>query len=446
MITLRVGAASTDITPPPGVMLDGYGSRTQPSEGVHDPVMARTVVLDYGDEGAAAIVVCDLLGMHPWIAAQVRRRAHEAHGIPEDAVVVSATHDHAAPIGLRSGMFARLDEALAETVVEKIFSAIGEAWSARRPATLKVGATLVETLAVNRRDPAGPVDPILRVALLDSEDGPIAALISYACHATVLSGANLQLSAEFPGVACRIVEQATGAGAVYLQGACGNVNPAWVRQDFASVERAGQLVAGAALQVIADLRAAGNGLRSHNIRWDEFPPLAVPGRVVEPRLRFARRELNLAFRRFAEDEECVAQIDAARGDAERLADGSPEQRVAKATLSRFEGERWAAAWQRRSGEGAMRHTEVQALSLGEGFALLALPGEFFVETADVIRREAGVGDLLVGCYANDYVGYIVPATAFEEGGYETGVTFFGGDAEDIIARAAIGLLRGVASG
>jgi hypothetical protein len=343
-------------------------------------------------------------------------------------------------------MFSRLDEPLAESVVANAVSAIDEAWDERRPATLKLGSARIETLAMNRRDPAGPIDPVLRVALLDSDDGPISTLMSYACHATVLTGANLHVTAEFPGVACRIVEQATGADAVYLQGACGNVNPAWMTQDFASVERAGQLVAGAALQVIADLRAAPSGLRSHNIRWDEFPALAVPGRVAEPRLRFARRELDLAFRKFAEDEEYIAAIETARADAERLPDASPEQRAAKAAISRFEGERWAAAWQRRSGEGETRRTEIQAIGLGDGFALLALPGEFFVQTADLVRREAGVEDLFVACYANDYIGYIVPVEAFAEGGYETGVTAFGGEEEAIIARAAIDMLRGVTSG
>ena len=78
------------------------------------------------------------------------------------------------------------------------------------------------------------------------------------------------LSAEFPGVACRLVSEQTGAPALYLQGACGNVNPVWIRQDFESVERAGQIVGGAALRVVAELRALGAGQRAHNIRWDEF--------------------------------------------------------------------------------------------------------------------------------------------------------------------------------
>ena len=87
---------------------------------------------------------------------------------------------------------------------------------------------------------------------MDGEAGPIATLVNFACHATVLSGENLMLSAEFPGVACRLLQQQTGAPALYLQGACGNINPVWIKQDFESVERAGQIVGASALRVVTE--------------------------------------------------------------------------------------------------------------------------------------------------------------------------------------------------
>lgn len=424
-------------------MLDGYGGRFSPSEGIHDPLMARTLVLDYGDEGAVAIAVLDLLGIHPWMAAELRRRAHNSLGIPVDAIVLSATHDHAAPTGLRSGMFSRLDEELAEKTVATCLEALTRAWELRQPVTMKLGSAQVTGVAMNRRDPAGPVDETLRVLLLDGDGGPVASLMNFACHATVLNGANLQMSAEFPGAACRIVQAATGAPAVYLQGACGNVNPVWVRQDFASVERAGQQVAAAALSTIAQLRALPDGLRAHNIRWDEFPVTPLLGRTIEPRLRSARRELDLPLRDFESDEEYTERIESARSEAQANPESSPAKRVAMAQLSRWEGERWAAAWARRSGESGTRRTEVQAVSLGEGLALVSWPGEFFVETAHAVRDALPGQELLLAGYANDYVGYVVPEQAFPEGGYESGVTFFTGEAETIIRKVSLELLREV---
>jgi len=442
MTTLRAAAASVDITPPPGGMMDGYGSRLTPSVGVHDPLFARVLVLDYGD-AACAIVGCDLLGLHPWLTAEVRRRVRESLGIAEHAVLLAATHNHAGPVGLRAGMFSRLDETLAEATVSKIVATVEQAWESRRPVTLNTGTADVETIGMNRRDPAGPTDVILRVILFNGEDGPVASLLNFACHATVLSGANLLLSAEFPGVACRIVEAATGAPSVYLNGACGDVNPMWMRQDFASVERAGLAVGGAAVRLLADLRAAGDSLRAHNIRWDEFPERVVPGRLVEPRLRVARRQIDLPFREFLSEAEYVSRIEAVQPEADRHPAASPARRKAMAQLSRLSGERWAAAWSRRSGESGVHRTELQAISLGDGVALLALPGEFFAETGALIREDAGIEQLLIACYANDYAGYIVPRHAYDEGGYESGVTFFTGEAEAIIRAASLELLREV---
>jgi hypothetical protein len=463
MTGLRAAARSVDITPPPGGMMDGYGSRLTPSEGVHDPLFARVLVLDYGDS-ACAIVGCDLLGVHPWMTAELRRRVRESIGIAEDAVLLAATHNHAGPVGLRAGMFSRLDEALAEATVARIVATVEQAWKSRRPVVLKTGTADVDTIGMNRRDPAGPADATLRAILFDGEDGPVACLLNFACHATVLSGSNMLLSAEFPGVACRIVEAATGAPAVYLNGACGDVNPMWMRQDFASVERAGQAVGGQAVRLLADLRAAGVGLRAHNIRWDEFPERAAPGRLAEPSLRIARREIDLPLREFQSDEHYVSRIEAAQAEAGhyspptpglgenvtplarrsgRGAGGEGLRREAMAQLSRLSTERWSAAWSRRTGASGTHRTELQAMSLGDGVALLALPGEFFVETDELIRKDAGIEQLLIACYANDYAGYIVPEHAYDEGGYESGVTFFTGEAEAIIRKASLELLREV---
>jgi hypothetical protein len=449
---LRAGAATVDITPAGPVRMDGYGGRTEPSHGAHDPLYARALIFE-SDGERLAIVSCDLLGMHASITDEVRRLVEKRLGIASEAVLVCATHNHAGPAGLRGGMFARFDEAIAGTLVQRIAGALEEAAGSLRPATLKLGQAKVDTISQNRRDPDGPIDPVLRALLVDGEDGPIATLTSFACHATVLSGANLMLSAEFPGVACRLLQEQTGAPALFLQGACANVNPTWIKQDFESVERAGQIVGGAAVRVVAELRALGPGQLAHNIRWDEFPEKPVAGRIVEPHLRAARREIEVPLREFESDEYYVVRIDELTAKAESLAERSGERRAVMAQLTRSQNERWAAMWARRQPDVSSQKTEVQALALGEGLAVLALPGEFFVETADVIRARVSQGwgpepqtvieDLLVACYANDYIGYVVPPAAYEEGGYEAGITFCTPEAEGLFVEAAVGVLQEV---
>jgi Neutral/alkaline non-lysosomal ceramidase, N-terminal len=460
--SLRAGAATIDITPPAAVVMDGYGSRREPTRGVHDPLFARALVLENRDH-RFAIISCDLLGMHPYITLEVRHLAAKRAGIAPDRLLLCATHNHAGPAGLRGGMFSSLDEALAGTLAQRVCAAIEEAAGAPQPATLKLGRATIETVSMNRRHPGGPIDPVLRVLLVDGEAGPIATLVNFACHATVPSGQNLMLSAEFPGVACRLLQQQTGAPALYLQGACANVNPVWIKQDFHSVERAGQIVGGAALRVVAELRALGPGQRAHNIRWDEFPEKPVPGRIVQPYLRTARREIDVPLRDFLPDEDYAARVQSLESQAGALPEETDEHRDVMAQLTRFQNERWAATWARRhqaslpahpevSKEGAERQrsssensqrTELQTLHLGVGLALLALPGEFFVETAHAIRHASGLEDLLIACYANDYIGYVIPPSAYDEGGYEAGITFCTPEAEGAFVEASLDLLSQV---
>jgi len=75
-------------------------------------------------------------------------------------------------------------------------------------------------------------------------------------------------------------------------------------------------------------------------------------------------------------------------------------------------------------------------------ALAAAPVETRQAIAE-IREQAALRELPVACYANNYVGYVVPAAAFEQGGYEAGVCWLGVEAEGLIKAQAVSLLREV---
>lgn len=94
--TLRAGAARTDITPPVGVWLSGYGARKEPSSAVADPLYAKALVLDDG-QSRIAIVSADLLWLPLEITRQVRKRVQNETGIPADHIMVCGTHTHWGP-------------------------------------------------------------------------------------------------------------------------------------------------------------------------------------------------------------------------------------------------------------------------------------------------------------------------------------------------------------
>lgn len=446
MSGFQAGFAQVVITPPVGTPMEGYSARQGVSQGVHDDLYARALVLDDGAT-RAAIVSCDLLGVDRRLVAAARERAESLSGVPAAQIMVAATHTHAGPAGLRWD----IDAALAEITARKIAGAIDAAARRLESAVLKVGAATLDGISQNRRQPEWPVETTLRLLLVDRPDTdqpPIAAIINGACHATVLFATNLLLSADYPGAAVQTFRRVTAAPALFLNGACANVNPAWIRQDFAEAERVGAIVGSEAARLAAQLRPLGHGQHVWNIRWDEVLDVPVlAGRLIaSPRLSVAAERVGLPLRELAPPDEYDRRL---RELDRRLATATEPvaRRALMAEITRSRTERMVAARQAgRPAAGHALHPEIQAISLGDGVALLALPGEFFVETARAIRAAADVRDLFVACYANHYVGYVCPPEAFEQGGYEAGVTLVGPDAEPAVREAAVRLLRRVAGG
>jgi len=440
-MTFRAGAAEVVITPPVGTFLDGYGNRASGSVGVHDDLHARAVAFDDGVT-SAAIVACDLIGIDRRLAAAVRQIVHEATGMPGQHIMVSATHTHAGPAGLRSDMNPELTDITARLIAGAIVAAHGR----MRPAAVKTGRGSVDTVSQNRRDPDGPIDDEMQVLLFDSpdpRDGSIGSIVNFACHATVMFHTNMEISADYPGYAAATVKKVLGdAPVLFLNGACGDVNPSWIEQRFDEAERVGSIVGAEAARRLQELRPLGARQQTWNIRWDELTEKQVTtGRLIgEPRIRVASRTVDVPMRQLEPPETYDARIAEVRAqlgasDAADLAG----RRALMAQLTRLQGERGVAA-RRREGVPRFLHPEIMALSLGAGQAVLGLPGEFFAETARRLRADAALTNLAIACYTNHHVFYVVPHHAFEEGGYEAGVAVLDESAEETFRAAALDVI------
>ena len=438
---MRIGAAAIDITPPVGTALDGYGGRTDVSLGVHDPLYARAI---YFDDGAAqlAMVVCDLIGIGSFLAERARELIAERPGIPPSNVMISATHTHAGPAGVRG----RGEPVLVEEVARKIAGAVRVAHRYAVEGILKYGRTDLSSIAQNRRFPDGPVDHRLDVVAADTQEGRnIATVARYGCHATTLERDNLDITAEYPGEACRTIEQVIGGGTVglFFNGACGNINPAWIRQQYDEVRRVGTVVGAKAAALSQELRPLAINHQAHNIRWEELTSRPVDaGVLVSGPLKSATLTFEAPYRTGPSDEEFSEHLARLEGEYARARAGSEkERRAAAARVTRARMEALSLARVRR--QPATRTEEVQAFALGENLHVVGLPGEVFIETGDEIRHKSGLENLLVVTYANDYPGYFCRAEAYEEGGYEPGTTPFAPEADGLLVKAALDALARV---
>ena len=233
---LYAGVATIDITPPDGITLSGYGERSDiKSKGIHDPIYIKVLVLEV-DGNRFAIISCDLINYYNKTVLDVAR---EKYNIPH--VLISFSHTHGGPNLSDS-------KAYAVTVEKAMIDGLGKAVDNMFPAKISAGSKSFPQLGYNRitnrgdqiclwrnyeRIPYGPVDP--RVGIIKVEDyegNPRIILMNYACH-PVVNGHTLYVSADYPGIASRKVEENFGKNAVcmFIQGGAGDVNPMFMVDD-----------------------------------------------------------------------------------------------------------------------------------------------------------------------------------------------------------------------
>ena len=79
-ITVRLGTAKVNITPPVGIALAGFGFRDHGSEAVRDELEARVFWLET-DDNAACIVTADIIGFGATLTADIQKAAAERFGL-----------------------------------------------------------------------------------------------------------------------------------------------------------------------------------------------------------------------------------------------------------------------------------------------------------------------------------------------------------------------------
>jgi Neutral/alkaline non-lysosomal ceramidase, N-terminal len=437
-MTIEAGIGIGDITPPVGTPMDGYGARREVSTGVHDPLYARSLVLS---DGVSQLVLCtcDLVGVTRELVDRARDLIGRRHGIAASNICITASHTHSGPSVLYTD---RLSDYISDSA-ERIATTVDAAMSTLTPVTLKLTTVNVRSISQNRRNPDLPIEEKATILLADRKapEPPLATVLNYACHATILEADNLLLSTDFPGAAVGLVERLVGGNCLYLQGACGDINPAWMRHDFDEVARVGGILGAAAARAVHELRPVGSGQWAVNLSWSELTEKSSTGSAVtDPSIAAASATVELTARELQPLAELNDEIAEAEGRLREL--DEPRRRRVMSRLNQLRMEVSMQTYPRLRPRPT-EIVEVQAFRLGKNCALLALPGEFLVGTAHRLQKEADIEHLLFACYANDYIGYVPPQDEFVNGGYEVGFARFAEGSESVIRETAVRLLESV---
>ena len=413
---MEAGLAVVEVTPPLAYRMSGY-FHERLSTGTHDPLKAKAIVFGQGGNWAG-MVFCDLIGVPAELSRRVRRLAEQKTGIPAANILIAATHTHTGPLYfgalrqhfhdaalVREGRDPHEKEDYAATLVERLAGAIADARAAVEPVRLHAGIGRQEGLSFNRRfhmkdgpvrfnpgalNPnivraAGPIDPDVGIVLIrrGADDRPLASLTVFALHLDTVGGTNY--SADYPFYLEQSLRQELGEEFVSLfgNGTCGDINHIDVtRRDRLKTDVIGTTLAGTVKQELPRLKPI------------QRPSLAARNEIIRvPLQRFSEEEVAWAKR-------AIQKV------------GSGELQF----LERVKAYKIMAC--KRRGTETLP-IEVQVFRLGGELAIVALPGEVFVDLGLAIKKASPFATTLVIELAHDAPGYLPTRKAFAEGSYET---------------------------
>ncbi len=224
---LLAGAASRPLAVPLPSAVAGYGVPRATAQAVAFPVRARALVLEAG-RVRVGVVTLDVLVGDASLDGAIREAAR-ALGLTD--VWVAVTHTHSGPGGYAKNPVAQLagtgllHARAREAVVAAAAGALRDADQARQPVSLRFGESSVPEL-VGAREAPSDVDARLSRLVFLGNAGPVAQLLVFACHPTLVPRPPAGLDPDWPGRLAEM-EDARGQGVtLVLQGAVGNASPA----------------------------------------------------------------------------------------------------------------------------------------------------------------------------------------------------------------------------
>ena len=415
-MTTNAGIARRKISPFWGVELTGWGyylNRTWLD--VHDDLNATSLVVENGNQSIAVVSV-DLMVISAEFTLTVRTQISAATGIPPQNILVSCTHTHNAPAseGLRGvGEVDPVYEAWAAR--EAATSAI-LAWQNRESVTISAAATNVSGISFNRTRKNGPVDETATLLRVDRTDNsPLAVVVGFQAHPTVATVLRPRsVTRDAPGQICDLIETAhPGCTAIYIQGACGDVN---FLREYATPERheePGKAVADAVLNSMSDAEALDTSIIAASIVTATIPTRRWTREEIASDQAEARQRLH--DQDVSGWRESIGRAMTNRPDDMVARHGGDEWKAVKA-MCRFNVE-WTELMEKDLDERPETlTTEIQALRIGD-FGIVTNSSEFFTTLALDVRARSPLPFLILSCYSNGRIGYMPDAYDVERKTY-----------------------------
>jgi hypothetical protein len=460
---LLAGTGRRCINPPPNIAHGGWGAQKhEQAEGIDMDFWATALALSDGTT-TALILDVDIQILTNERADQLRAAASQATGLPIEAIRACATHTHSGPVPYKSWIEKGYEMVgpWFEQLAGWCAAAAHEAIANLQRVELRAGrgtchinanrrcitATGERFLGINRD---ATCDHEVGVMRFDARDGsPVATLVNYACHATIMGPANRLLTPDYPGAMKRVVEHAVGGVCVFLQGSAGNVGPVLGFQADPQVYRQlGAVLGHAAAQVAVGLKAIPS-----DAQFREIIPSGAPLGRYEPHfatlpgtpLHVRQMEINVPLREgLPEKKNAAAQL--GRWKA-KLAAARAAQDEAALTEAIYMARRADIQLRMADDFGGKTNAGVRThlITFGD-VALVGCNIEPFCEIGLAIKAQSSFPITFMCGYTNGRMAYLPTADEWSKGGYEVENSPFGQGAAESLQKeilAALRSLRGV---
>jgi hypothetical protein len=463
MKQLLAGAGRTEITPAPGTPQGGWGAQThQRGIGADMPMYATALALSDG-ENTGVILDVDSIGFNSEWTECYLNSISKLTGLDREHIRLSCTHVHSGPNTFRLAIISEGRD-MAERYLEELSDHLaGAAWQAiRNLQPVRVGAGSGSSrVGVNRRfrlpdgrmavgrNWAGKVDHTVRVVRFDDlNHQPVAVLVNYACHPTIVGWQNQYFTPDYPGVVRKVVERDIGGKCLFLQGATGNITPRLgFTGDLSVYHRLGTILGLEAAKVAAEIELPARRETLVDI-MESGTALAIyeeeSREPTELDFRMITRKVALPLKQFGPPEK-------AREETARLLSQLNDLRAAGAPPDEIRAANARAVQSGWKTENACLYhgkptlaRELQCMRIGQ-IALISTEGEPFIEIALRVIGASPFRYTLFSGYSNGGFGYLPTREAYGEGGYEIETAPFSEDAADVFVEEATRMLNEIAT-
>ncbi|MCA9089342.1 MAG: alkaline ceramidase [Planctomycetaceae bacterium] len=242
----KIGIASGDITPPVGIYSRNWGAAVHDvAESIHRPLtLTALTIAPLTGEPPLVLIDADLgWWRSPELFPRFQQRLLDEFSLDSSQLIFALTHTHAGPPLLESAPGLpgiELTQDWLDKVLSVAMASVRAAMEDAAEATLewhtgRCGLATTRDLPDPEPksdrylcgfNPEGDPDDTLLVGRITDAHGQLrATIVNYACHPTTLAWENKAISPDYIGAMRETIYESTGAPAVFLLGACGELAP-----------------------------------------------------------------------------------------------------------------------------------------------------------------------------------------------------------------------------